>query len=258
MVTLAYDFTASGATFNPPAILRFSYDPALIPAGVAAIDLQIAYYDGTRSAWVTLPCTYDVINHFITAEITHFTPYAITYGVKFVPPPLTTTTTPTTTAPHPITTTTATTTPITPITTTTTTSITPATTPATVSVSKLTISPAKAKPGQAVTITVQAQNTGEVTGPYLVILKIDSTIEDSKLLNLAAGTKHTVPFTASLDGIGEHTVDVNGLTGKFTVVTSTTIVTPPPVKTYSWIIFVGIGAFLLTLIATIIVGLRRR
>jgi hypothetical protein len=82
MITLAYDLTPTGCKFNSSATIRFSYDPTLIPAGVAPASLQIAYYDSTSSSWITLPSTIDNSNHFISAQITHFTPYAVTYGVK--------------------------------------------------------------------------------------------------------------------------------------------------------------------------------
>ena len=81
MITLAYDLTPTGCKFNSSATIRFSYDPTLIPAGVAPASLQIAYYDSTSSSWITLPSTIDNSNHFISAQITHFTQYAVTYGV---------------------------------------------------------------------------------------------------------------------------------------------------------------------------------
>jgi hypothetical protein len=112
MVSLAYDFQPSGATFNPSVTVRFSYDPTLIPAGVLEANLQIAYYDSIQSAWITVPISsIDTSSHFIYAQITHFTPYAVSYGVKIViPVPTTTTTTTTTVIPIPATTTTQTTT----------------------------------------------------------------------------------------------------------------------------------------------------
>jgi hypothetical protein len=236
MITLTYDFTPAGATFNPPATVRFSYDPALIPAGVAETGLQIAYYDNTRSAWVTLTSTVDTTNHFVFAQISHFTPYAVTYGVKAAPPVPTTTTTPTST-----TTTTPTST-----TTTTMTSTTP--TPATFNISNLTISPENVNPGQTVTISVLAQNTGDVSGTYNVTLKINGVITDRKILNLAAQTKD----------IREYSIDINGLAGKFTVAESPTTTTPAPVKKIPpWAIAVVGGVlFVFVVIAIIIIRLR--
>jgi hypothetical protein len=246
MITLTYDFTPASATFNPPATVRFSYDPALIPAGVAETGLQIAYYDNTRSAWVTLTSTVDTTNHFVFAQISHFTPYAVTYGVKAAPPVPTTTTTPTST-----TTTTPTST-----TTTTMTSTTP--TPATFNISNLTISPENVNPGQTVTISVLAQNTGDVSGTYNVTLKINGVITDRKILNLAAQTKDTVIFTVSQDDIGEYSIDINGLAGKFTVAESPTTTTPAPVKKIPpWAIaVVGSVLFVFVVIAIIIIRLR--
>jgi len=122
MIGLAYDFTPGGTTFSPAAIVRFSYDPTLMPAGVMDTSLQIAYYDDTQNVWISLPSTVDATDHFISAEIAHFTTYAVTYGVTAVsraPETNTpTTTTPLTTVPTttsatatvPLTTTTTTTT----------------------------------------------------------------------------------------------------------------------------------------------------
>jgi hypothetical protein len=92
-IGLVYDFTPAGATFNEPVTIRFSYDPALIPDGVSASSLQIAFYDSTQNAWTTLPSIVDTNGHFISAQTTHFTPYAVTYGVKAVTQVLTTNTT---------------------------------------------------------------------------------------------------------------------------------------------------------------------
>jgi hypothetical protein len=107
-ITLAYDFTPAGAKFNQPILVRFSYDPDSMPAGVAETSLQIAYYDSNLSDWVPLPSTVDTMDHFICTQTNHFTPYAVTYGVK-TPPPAPTTTTTTTTTMLTITTTTTTT-----------------------------------------------------------------------------------------------------------------------------------------------------
>jgi hypothetical protein len=94
MVAMAYEFSPSGVTFSPAVTLRLQYNPDNIPAGVDENSLQIAYYDNTAKAWITLPSTVDTANHYIYAQTTHFTTYAVTYGVKPVPPYPTTTETP--------------------------------------------------------------------------------------------------------------------------------------------------------------------
>jgi len=92
---LAYDFTPAGATFNPAITVRMPYNPSALPAGVSATSLQMSYYDSTLGAWVTVPTTVDTVGDFVYGQISHFTPYAITYGVK--PVNVVTTTTSTTT-----------------------------------------------------------------------------------------------------------------------------------------------------------------
>ena len=72
--------------------------------------LQIAYYDTTQNAWVTIPSTVNTAHNYILAQISHFTIYAVTYGVKVITPASTTTTTTTITLPPVVTTTPLTTT----------------------------------------------------------------------------------------------------------------------------------------------------
>jgi len=67
--------TPQRVTFNPPVTIRFPYDPTLIPSGMTASNLQIAYYDNALGAWITLTTTsVDTTNNFIFAQISHFTP----------------------------------------------------------------------------------------------------------------------------------------------------------------------------------------
>jgi len=77
IIGLAYNFGPPGATFAPPITLTFSYDPADIPEGVAEEDLVLAYYDEDAGQWVTLECVVDTVNHTITAQVSHFTTFAI-------------------------------------------------------------------------------------------------------------------------------------------------------------------------------------
>ena len=242
MVSLPYDCTPSGVTFNPPATIRFSYDPALIPAGVAETSLQIAYYDSTVNSWITLPSTFDTDSHFIYALITHFTAYAVTYGVKAVTPiPTTTTTTPTTT--EVVTTTTppsSTTTSLPPKTTTT--SLPPVTTtpvitqhPSTFEASSLLINPSTVKPDENVDIHLKITNTGDVTGTDTVVLRVNNVIVDSKDITLDGGTSTTITFTTSSKLPGNYTIEASGLKGKFTVSKSATV---------DWFWLIAIGAFL--------------
>jgi hypothetical protein len=92
MVDLAYDITPNGITFNPAVTITFSvYN---LPASLDPITLQIAYYDTAQNTWITVPTTFDATNFTVSAQISHFTVYSVTYGVKANSSVTTTTTTP--------------------------------------------------------------------------------------------------------------------------------------------------------------------
>ena len=74
----AYDYTPNGATFNPPITLTLKYDPGLVPAGVDASKLSIAYYNTATSKWVVVAgSVVDTVNHTVTAQVSHFTLFAV-------------------------------------------------------------------------------------------------------------------------------------------------------------------------------------
>jgi len=80
MVDLAYDITPNGIAFDPAVNLTFTvYN---LPASLDPGTLQIAYYDTTQNAWITVPTTFNATNNTVSAQISHFTVYAVTYGVK--------------------------------------------------------------------------------------------------------------------------------------------------------------------------------
>jgi hypothetical protein len=164
IIGLAYDFEPSGTTFTPAATIRFSYNPASVPSGVSPSSLQIAYYNTSTSSWVTLTTTeVDTTNHFIYAQISHFTSYALTYGNVAVTAAPTTTTATTTTPTTTPTTTTATTT----TTTTTTTALTTTpTTTTTVAQLTTTISTAATTP---ITSSSNTTTTGAKTNSSIPV-----------------------------------------------------------------------------------------
>ena len=75
VIGLVYNFGPDGATFDPPIILTFTYDPDSIPEGVSEEDLVIAYFvDGE---WIELECVIDTETNTITASVSHFTTFAV-------------------------------------------------------------------------------------------------------------------------------------------------------------------------------------
>jgi hypothetical protein len=89
--------------------------------------------------------------------------------------------------------------------------------PAAIVVSGLTISPTEVNAGEAVTIGVQVANNGDLAGSSNLTLKVNNVSVATKDISVAGGTTQTVQFTVTQDAGGTYNVDVNGLTGTFTV-----------------------------------------
>ncbi len=77
IIGLAYNFGPPGATFSPPITIKLTVDPATLPPGVAVEDLVLAYYDEVAGEWVELTTTYDPATNTFTADVEHFTTFAI-------------------------------------------------------------------------------------------------------------------------------------------------------------------------------------
>jgi hypothetical protein len=74
---LYYDFGPSGTTFNSPVTITLKYDPATLPAGADQSKLYIAWWDAATGQWISLPSTVDLVNHTVTATVTHFSVYSV-------------------------------------------------------------------------------------------------------------------------------------------------------------------------------------
>ena len=111
--------------------------------------------------------------------------------------------------------------------------------PAAFSVSGLTITPGTAGMQQTITITVLVSNTGNIAGTYLVALKIDGTTTAVQQLPLNSGTSRTVVFTTSQDTPGTYQVEIDNLSGSFTV--GTTSLPPIPAAFVTSLLIVAPG-----------------
>jgi len=67
-----------------------------------------------------------------------------------------------------------------------------------------------------ITISVNATNDGEETGNYTVRLKLNTVVIDSEEVTLEGGESITTSFEVTRDA-GTYTVEVEGLTGTFTI-----------------------------------------
>ena len=91
--------------------------------------------------------------------------------------------------------------------------------PATFEVSSLVINPVQARPGEQVNVQVKVSNTGGTAGQYDVILSVNNTKVDSKTITLGEGASATVQLTTTAGNTpATYSVDVNGMSGSFTVV----------------------------------------
>ena len=93
------------------------------------------------------------------------------------------------------------------------------------------ISPSEVNIGESVTINVEVVNTGEEAGDYTVTLEIDGVVEATEDVALDAGDSGEVTFTTTKDVAGSYSVDVNGLSGSFTVKEKTASPSPTPTPT---------------------------
>lgn len=180
-IGLPYKLTPSGATFDPALIFTWSYDPEDLPEGVAPEDLGIVVWDGSK--WVEVPGVLDTVKNIVTAEVDHFTTFALAAALPKVEP-----------APPP-----------------------PVLRPAAWALSALIIEPSAAAPDELVTVTVTVSNTGGRAGTFNVVLMLDGQPELEREISIAAGGSEVVTFMVSREDVGTYTVSVGELTGGFTV-----------------------------------------
>ena len=89
--------------------------------------------------------------------------------------------------------------------------------PSSFTVTNLSIVPGEVDPGKPVSVTVKIENSGDLTGSCQVTLRIDGATEATKEILISGGGMETAMFSASRTAAGAHSVEVNGITGSFTV-----------------------------------------
>jgi hypothetical protein len=98
------------------------------------------------------------------------------------------------------------------------------------SVSGLTITPKEVTAGSSVTIEVLVTNSGELSGTYDVIFKIDDKVESTETVTLDSGTSQKVTYILKKYTAKIYLVNVNGQSGTFVVKAPppAPVVKPPP------------------------------
>ncbi|MBI2869173.1 MAG: Ig-like domain-containing protein, partial [Chloroflexi bacterium] len=77
-----YDFGPDGARFQPSATLAIKYDATMIPAGVTADKIYIAFWDNSAAQWVALPSTADTAAGIVRAPVAHFTRFTVMVSAR--------------------------------------------------------------------------------------------------------------------------------------------------------------------------------
>jgi hypothetical protein len=89
--------------------------------------------------------------------------------------------------------------------------------PATFTASALAVYPDKTTIGGSVSISVKIANTGDLTGSYDVILKINDELAETRRVTISGHAEQGVIFIVNTDVAGNFTVAIDNLTGTFTV-----------------------------------------
>ncbi len=114
--------------------------------------------------------------------------------------------------------------------------------------SNLAVTPVTVVPGTIVMISATITNIGEERGSHIVELKLDGEVVDSDSVTLNGGASETVTLITSSEAEGRHSVEIDGLSGSFTVEAP-----PPPKKPLTiWI------ALIVALVAILIYIIWRR
>jgi len=89
--------------------------------------------------------------------------------------------------------------------------------PAQISVKYLSASPKKAASNQPVAITTSVVNSGDQSGNYYVVLKVNGHVEQAKLVNVGPQATQSVRFNITKAKPGSYSIDIGGQKTGFTV-----------------------------------------
>ncbi len=88
---------------------------------------------------------------------------------------------------------------------------------ATFVLSDLSVAPSEVEAGDPVRVSVRVTNVGAEPGDHTVTLRIDGAVQDSAAVSLGGGASTTVTYILTREAEAVYSVDVDGLTGSFTV-----------------------------------------
>ncbi len=74
-IVLSYEMGPTGAKFEPPFKLTMTFDPATLPAGAQASKLYVGFKE--EKGWTRLDTTLNAASNSLSAQVAHFTEFAI-------------------------------------------------------------------------------------------------------------------------------------------------------------------------------------
>jgi len=99
--------------------------------------------------------------------------------------------------------------------------------PASFTVTDLSISPAEVSTGETVTISVIVTNTGDLTGTYEVILKVNDSEVEVREVEVIGGESESVSFSVTGATAGTYTIEIEALSGSLVVKAEAASLAPP-------------------------------
>jgi hypothetical protein len=91
------------------------------------------------------------------------------------------------------------------------------TSPASFVITDMTVTPAEVYTDEIVTVSATITNTGDLTGSYEVIIKVDNKIIQTQMFAVNGSASRTVTVNVDPGSVGVHTVSVNSLSATYTV-----------------------------------------
>lgn len=188
IIGLPYQLKPEGTTFDRPVMLTWRYDTGDIPEGIDEEELIITRCDNFAGGLPELDFEVDAADDTISAYIEHFSCFTVLALAASSPDSPATPSLP-----------------VSPV------------VPGAFTSSSLSVSPPEVSPGAAVTISALLTNPGEADGSDTVTLKINGVVAETREVSLAGKAFQVVTFTTAQSSAGTYAIEVNGLTGSFTV-----------------------------------------
>jgi pimeloyl-ACP methyl ester carboxylesterase len=89
--------------------------------------------------------------------------------------------------------------------------------PANISLNNVSVNPGQAKVNQPVTVLANVVNSGDSSGSYNVMLRINGKVEQQRMVEVSPGTAYPVKFTVTKSEPGSYDVAIEGHKASFTV-----------------------------------------